>query len=328
MSETSFDTLLRASAAYGKICADHSHGLNHAYAVISPDDDAVTALFRLIAKKTFCMKDDACGECQECRKIENGNHPDVFYVNRERVKIKVADVKEMLSSANIKALSGKKLYFVERADLMGADAQNKLLKTLEEPPAGVHFFLGAANETGLLDTVRSRCREIFIDRFAATDIFDALLSDGVQKDKAEVAAACCEGLLGKAKKIAASEEYADTYALALNVLENMNKSADVIKFSAMLQAQKDANDFLNVLSVLLRDVMTVHSNPELITSAHLKDRISALTERYSQRAAAEILQIINKERVKLSLNVNRLATTDDLLFSVLEVRYKWRQSSE
>lgn len=324
MSGIAFEDALKASRAYSLIRGDFRLGLGHAYMVVSADDEIVDEFFNLIGATVFCETNSACLECPECLKVMHNNHPDVFHVNPLREKIKVGDIKEMLYGVGIKPLSGRKLYFVHRADLMSKEAQNKLLKTLEEPPKSVTIFLGVANEAGMLDTVKSRARSVYMDLFDSNTVYQEMLSLGCDKELSGIAAACSEGQLGKAHKIALSPQYSELYKTALNLLANLKKSTDVLRFDTLGALQKNPDEFLGVLSIVLRDMLVSKQNPGLMLSKHIGADISALAQSYSARAISEIIFSVNEARKKLSLNVNAAATADSLLFSILEVKYKWQ----
>ena len=232
----------------------------------------------------------------------------------------------MLSSVYIKALSGRKLYFIHRADLMNAQAQNKLLKTFEEPPANVTVFLGVANESAMLDTVKSRARTIHIDVFDKETVYSAMLALGCDGELSAVAAACSEGMLGKARKIATSPEYAELYRSALNLMRGLNRSSDVLKYDGSVANESNIGAFLDVLSIIIRDMLVIQSRPEMLLSKHVTGEIATLAEGYSPLALAKILAIINDTRRQLSLNVGALSAIDNLLFSILEVRHKCPKS--
>ena len=200
--DTTFFAPLKNSRAFALLKKDLKEGLGHAYMIVSPDDDTVDEFFALVGMAIFCGTHEPCMTCAECRKILNGNNPDVFHLNEKRDKIKVEDLQKFLSNVNIKPIGERKLYFVHRADLMNAQAQNKLLKTLEEPPADVTIFLGVGNEAGMLETVKSRARTVYLDSFDEKTLYDFLVSLGINSSTAAIAASCSEGQLGKAKKIA------------------------------------------------------------------------------------------------------------------------------
>lgn len=324
MSGIPFENALKQSRAFGAIKADVKNGMGHAYLAVCADDDLLDSFFTLVAAACNCATGDACMTCAGCRKVLHGNDPDIYHVNLERKTIKVEDVKELLDGVYIRGLSGRKLYFVHRADLMNPASQNKLLKTLEEPPANVTLFLGVPNEQGLLETVRSRVRSIYIDSFDEQTIFDELVAMGKDEDRSAIAAACCDGMPGKALLIADSAEYAAHYQNAISLLSNLDKSGDVLKMSGAICAQKNVEEFLNVLSIIIRDMMVVKHGEDLAASLRLSGDIALLSQKFSERALAECLYLVNGARKKMKLNVNLTATADALLFGMLEARHKWQ----
>ena len=169
-----FQDALKKSRAYNLIKHDiDTSNLSHAYMVISPDVFAVQNLFRLLACAVYCK--DACTTCPVCKKVLNGNHADVKFINEDGKKIKVEDVAALIEDTETKPFeSDNKLYFVNYADKMNPAAQNKLLKTLEEPQKAVSIFLGVGSESAILDTVKSRTKKITLDRFSASDIKDEI----------------------------------------------------------------------------------------------------------------------------------------------------------
>lgn len=323
MSGLVFEKALRGSRAYSLLQNDLKSGLSHAYIIASGDDDVVDEFFMLAAMAIYCENaHSACCDCAECRRVLHATHADIFHINEKRDKIKVDDVTDMLSTVFIKSLSGRKLYFIHRADLMNVQAQNKLLKTFEEPPADVTVFLGVANESAMLDTIKSRARAIHIDLFDKDTVYDAMRALGCDENMSAVAAACSEGMLGKARKIATSPEYSSLYDEALSLMDGLDRSTDVARFDGKIANSDNVGAFLDVLSIIIRDMMIVQDQPDMVLSKHVSQKIAALANKYSQKALAKILYLINDTRRQLSLNVSALSAIDNLLFSALEVRHK------
>ncbi len=323
MSELAFEKSLKASRAFEIMLADIKKGLGHAYRIVCADSDLADSFCLLVAANAFCPN-GGCLECVECRKVLHKTHADVLHFNLERTDIKKDDVLELISTVNMRGLSGRKIYVIHRADLMNATSQNKFLKTLEEPPENVTFLLQVENELGLLETVRSRCSAIFIDRVDEKEIYEELLNMGKDEHIAAVAAACSDGMPGKALAIAESQDYIAYYDAAASLLCRLNKSSDVVELSPAVQAMKDPNVFLDVLSIIVRDALVFKHDPNNTIAKALNADIGALSEKFSDRALAEILTQINAVRKKTSLNVNLQASIDNLLFCMLEVKHKWQ----
>ena len=324
MSELKFFDTLKDSKAFSLLGGDFAKELGHAYMIVSPDDDAVDEFFTLVAMAVYCPTHEPCKACVECKKILNGNNPDVFHLNEVRDKIKVEALTGFLESVTVKPIGEHKLYFIHRADLMNAQAQNKLLKTFEEPPKDVTIFLGVGNEAGMLETVKSRARTVYLDNFDEAVVYNALVKLGIDESTCKLAAECSEGQLGKALKIAGSEDYAELYRSALVLLKSLNRSTDVVQLDASIALQKDVGAFLDILSILFRDMLAAKESDDLMLQKHVSDEVKTLSEQYSLKALADILLAINEARRKLSLNVNAMATVDALLFTILEERYTCR----
>ena len=318
-----FQDALKKSRAYNLIKHDIDTGnLSHAYMVISPDVFAVQNLFRLIACAVYCK--DACTTCPVCKKVLNGNHADVKFINEDGKKIKVEDVAALIEDTETKPFeSDNKLYFVNSADKMNPAAQNKLLKTLEEPQKAVSIFLGVGSESTILDTVKSRTKKITLDRFSADDIKAALISSGVAVGNATIAAACADGMLWRAKEIASNSAFSETFDRAIFILNNLKKSSDVASFLNDKTLDKDNLPvFLDALSIVLRDMIAAKTDKNLIMSKHKEWEIETLSKGFSLDALSNILYLVNEERKKLSFYVGSTGVVENLLLGILEVKYK------
>src|SRR3712207_5364194 len=109
---------------------------------------------------TLFRSDDACGRCHHCRQSESRNQPDIVYVTHEKPNtISVDDIRTQLGSDIVirPYASDYKIYIIDEAEKMNEQAQNALLKTIEEPPAYAVIFLLTNNAQTLLQTIRSRC---------------------------------------------------------------------------------------------------------------------------------------------------------------------------
>ena len=145
-------------------------GLSHAYIAASLSEDTRTRTERVLSAAAVCSASDnrPCGVCRDCRKAADGVHPDIIHVRREtddkgklRKEIRVDQVRDIIGQAQIMANEANgKAFVIHEAELMNENAQNALLKLLEEPPGSVVFILSTATPTMLLETVRSRCIEI------------------------------------------------------------------------------------------------------------------------------------------------------------------------
>ena len=293
--------------------------------VISPDTLALNNLFEIVACAVYC-KDDACLACTTCHRILHGNHADVKFINSDNKNLKVEDVESLIDDTGTRPFeSDHKLYFVFSADKMNAAAQNKLLKTLEEPQKTVTIFLGVSRESAMLDTVKSRTKKITLDRFSQEEISSALKEEGFPSDSAETAAACADGMLGRAKEIAEDKSFAENYAQTVNVFKNLKKSGDVASFLNEKVLDKERLPvFLDIASLIVRDMMAAKTDERLITNKRTAEEVKEMSREYSLLALSNILYLINEERKKLNVYVSSVGVAENLLLGILEVKYKCR----
>ncbi len=323
-NEIIFENALSESKAFEIVKNDLVSGLGHAYMIVSPDDEAVYQLFRLIACEVLCSQKSACIDCVDCQKVLHFNHENVFWFNQKRGDIKVDEVKELMQSVLISAQDGRqKLYFVNRADLMNSVAQNKILKTLEEPPKNVTIFLGVSNSQAMKDTIRSRCRTINLDTFSYETVYNEIFALTNNKNVASISASCSEGELGKAQKIALSTTYVETYNKVISTLENLNNSGNIAHFLSKSCLPENLDDFLNIMAIIMRDMLISKHNDDLIFSKHLANDIQKLAPRFSERAIVEIESKIVELRKKIVFYINTTTILEELFFTILEAKHKW-----
>lgn len=147
-----------------------SRGLSHAYIAASLSENTRSRTVAILSAAAVCSASEGkpCGVCRDCRKAQAGVHPDIIHIRREtddkgkqKKEIRVDQIREMIGQAQIMPNEADgKAFVIHEAELMNTQAQNALLKLLEEPPGGVVLILSTSTPTMLLETVRSRCIEL------------------------------------------------------------------------------------------------------------------------------------------------------------------------
>ncbi|MEX1377642.1 MAG: DNA polymerase III subunit delta' C-terminal domain-containing protein [Eubacteriales bacterium] len=159
-------------------------------------------LTNIYANALVCINDDEkpCGKCKGCTLFLSQNHPDIFEVSKEKKKsIGVEQIKELQKEAIIKPNeSTKKVFIIHDAHSMTPQAQNALLKLIEEPPKYLSIILICENTMPLLETIKSRCSIVPMPYLSYENIMNELIKRGVDKDKAKIIAQGANGSLGKA----------------------------------------------------------------------------------------------------------------------------------
>ncbi|MFA7462232.1 MAG: hypothetical protein WCY59_03690 [Anaerovoracaceae bacterium] len=150
IGNTTVTTELKRALAGGKI--------SHSYLLIGQSRQR-TALGLEFAKAILCPEspDDSCGRCRICRKIDHQNHEDLLWVRKSGNSIRKDAILEIIEMLSFKPFGSRTVVVIDDAHTMTLSAQNKLLKTLEEPPGPAVILLLAERKEALLETILSRC---------------------------------------------------------------------------------------------------------------------------------------------------------------------------
>ena len=306
-----------------------------------PDGCGKASVATSFAARLMCERDDGpCGECDSCRLIETGSHPDLLVVHRQPKKpgasaasgvpedlkqfIVVDQIRELTRIAGMAPRRGaRRVFIIDPADQMNNEAQNALLKTLEEPPGSAVLILVASRPHLLLPTVRSRC---FVVAFAALrvgELAGALVERGFDEAEATTRAALAEGRPGRALDLDL-EQLQDKRDRLLGCLESLAASPSaVVDLAAMAsviagKTQTHLLESLEMLEALLRDAARAgqfEDDPGLV-HADLAVRLRALGQRIGTERAASLVASVERLRRDLRLNVNRTLVAESILAAV------------
>lgn len=197
----------------------------------------------------FCLSEEKpCFKCAGCRKVMEGIHPDVHIISPEKNILRVDQVRDVLSTVYETPYEGKsKIYIFEKFHLANEQAQNALLKTLEEPPKAVTFFLLAENALALLPTVRSRCKKLRLTEFSKEEIALQLEKMFPQNDRIKYALENCSGNMGTAVKLIEDEDFIDLSQIADEIIKSLEKPSHT-RLSMIFEKEKDR--FIPLLEIL------------------------------------------------------------------------------
>ena len=302
--------------------------VSHAYIIQGDYDSGKKLMASVFAKALQCEQKgtEPCNHCTSCLQADTGNQPDIIYVSHEKPNsIGIHDVREQINgSIGIKPYSSDyKIYIVDEAEKMTAEAQNALLKTIEEPPAYVVIFLLTTNLGKLLPTILSRCVVLNIQPVKDELIKRHLLSLGVEERQAEFCTAFSMGNVGKAIRVATSEEFNEIK----NDCVHMLKYAKDMQVYELIQAVKELTkyklqiyDYLDFMLMWYRDVLLLKATGNA-NSLIYQEEYSSIRDRGNQSSyegIQKIIEEIEKAKVRLRANVNFELTIELLWLTIKE----------
>jgi len=309
--------------------AIHNNKVSHAYIFNGDKGTGRAILASAFAKTLQCESsdEDSCGACRSCLQTESGNHPDIKWVTHEKpATISVDDIRTQVNNdIAIKPYSSPyKIYIISDAQKMTPQAQNALLKTIEEPPGYAILLLLASDVNILLPTILSRCVILNIKAVDEEVIKKFLIKNYQLPDyKARILAAFSQGNVGKAVKMAVSEEFQAMHDDILRILTHIdtmeiNEIIDVIKKIEVYKV--DIDDVIDMMILWYRDVMILAAtnDPNLIV---FKEEYSALSKRVSKSnftGLDTIIKGMEKAKKRLAANVNFDLTMELMLLTIKE----------
>jgi DNA polymerase-3 subunit delta' len=269
---------------------------------------------------------EPCGTCHSCVQFLSNNHPDVIYVTHEKESISVDDVREQIAgTVQVKPYSSEyKIYIVDEAEKMTVQAQNALLKTLEEPPTYVIIFLLTTRTDAFLQTIQSRCITLKLKPLY-DDVIRTYLMEHLQVEKkeADICTAFARGNLGKAIALSSSEEFVQMRISVLNLLKNVH-SLDIGQMMEIIKQWKDdklnISDCLDFMQLWYRDVLMFKATQDTESFIFKEEYsyIRKIAAKSSFHGIEEILEALDKARLRLNSNVNFELTMELLLLTIKE----------
>ena len=218
--------------------------VTHAYLFTGPAGSNKTAAAYAFAQAIICEK-KGCRMCDDCRRVERKKHPDVRYYAPEGVYGYLVDqVRDIVADSMLAPIRAKrKVYILDRVDLLGVQAANAFLKTLEEPPQGVVFILLGRTREAVLPTIVSRCQVVPFRHIPATQAAGIVSQNtGVSPEYARIAIEACGGSITNAFSFARSAERKEFRRRVIEILESLEHAdnRDVLEYAAEILERSKA----------------------------------------------------------------------------------------
>lgn len=303
--------------------------ISHAYIINGEKSSGKEYIAKIFAMALQCEKggQEPCQECRSCKQALSANQPDIIKVTHEKPNtISVDDIRGQINNdVGIKPYSSPyKVYIVNEAERMTAQAQNALLKTLEEPPEYAVIILLTANVNALLPTILSRCVVLNMKPVSDTQVRRYLMEEMQVPDyKAEVCVAFARGNVGKAKTLASSEDFENVKNEALGLLksiQDMELYEIVAAIKKINEYKLEINDYLDILAIWYRDVLLFKATKDLnhLVFREESQALRRVAQRSSYEGIEKVLEALEKAKTRLNANVNFDLTMELLMLTIKE----------
>ena len=274
-----------------------SNNILHSYMFIGTDGIGKSLFAKEFSKMILCLYDNKpCNNCSSCIKFNSDNHPDFMIIDSEDNKnIKIGQIRFLQEQIAEKPIvSSRKVYIINNSDLMTVEAQNCLLKTLEEPPEYATIILILSNENKLLNTIKSRCTKIVFQ-----NISNGELTEFANKNNISITNTILNICNGSINKLISLKDDSETYSALDNILNNFSKKniADIWNDSEIMYKSKD-----NIVNIL--DYFNIYFFSKLKTNNDIK--------------YIKSIKIVEDTKKRLSSNANYDMCIDNLLLKIWE----------
>lgn len=272
-----------------------NQNISHSYLFIGNKGIGKSEFAKEFAKGILCQGDSKpCLHCKSCIEFDNQNNPDFYYVGlEEENSIKIDTIRQMQKRIQeLPIVSNRKVYIIDDSDCMTKEAQNCLLKTIEEPPEFVTVILITSNENKILNTIQSRCLKINFKPIKDEELQKYLKETYKIENLSSNMLKACGGSIGKALEI---YEKQDIYKVIENVFNNINDYNLVSAIKELEILYKDKEDIFEILDYI--NVIFLNKAKEDITYIGYIEQIE-----------------ITKK--KINSNCNYDMAIDELLFKI------------
>ena len=306
--------------------------ISHAYIINGEKGMGKKTIAKIFSMTLQCEKggDEPCMQCHSCKQAISNNHPDIRWVTHEKPStIAIDEVREQINNdILIKPYSSKyKIYIVDEAEKLTVQAQNALLKTIEEPPAYGIIMLLTNNKDSFLQTILSRCVALEMRPVASTDIINYLREkEKIPDYQAKMVVNFAGGNLGRAIRLASMEEFIELKEMVIRHLTGICDASvtDISGYVKEAAAFKDnISEYIDLMVAWFRDVLIFKASKD-INQLIFKEEISLIEKyviRISYNGINRIFEAADKVGLRLRANVNFDLTIELLLMCIRENLY-------
>lgn len=227
--------------------------LSHSYIFLGEEGIGKKLFAKEIAKALLCLEENKyCNNCKSCIEFDTNNNPDYYIIEPDGNNIKIEQIREIQKKVLEKPIiSKRKVYIINDSDKMTKEAQNCLLKTLEEPPKYVTIILIGSNESAFLSTIKSRCTIINFEKISIEEIQKYMKENYDFEFQNQNILKATEGSISKAIEIyEKKEKYEEIYELMINI-KNIDIIETLKKAKIIYESKEDINKILDYINIIM-----------------------------------------------------------------------------
>lgn len=289
--------------------------LHHAYLFSSTDKELNNNVALTFAKSLICEQRIGCEECLACQQFEKNTHADFILIDQPAIKVE--DANKIIDKLSTTPISNKfKVFVILNAENINEIAQNKLLKSLEEPNPSNIFILSSSKIDKLLPTILSRLHKISVPKLSFQDkevILKELSTQDVDFQKYILSEISLTDMIN----FETNESYKKTLNSINYIFENLKTSQDIPKVASSLP-DFDKTLFLPILEKIFLSCLNKQNTFKIST-------YSLISQTFSDKALIQCLPLIEDAYKKQMANVNFSYILDNLLFNILKEKFLCKQ---
>lgn len=226
--------------------------VSHSYLYLGTSGIGKKMMAIEFAKSVLCLDEKKhCNRCKSCVEFDSNNNPDFLLIEPDGTSIKIEQIRELQKKIQEKPIiSNNKIYIINDADLMTKEAQNCLLKTLEEPPKFATIILIGSNESAFLTTIKSRCMILHFKPIKDIDIKKYLEENYEMKDITQSMLDSFQGSIGK---VVILKDKKEQYLKLEELIKNLPRKniIELVKSAEVLYKSKEEIfemlDYINIV---------------------------------------------------------------------------------
>lgn len=251
---------------------------------------------------------------------------DIIEYRTDKDSFGIDYVRKIIDEANKKPYEfSRKIIIIYNGEKLTVQAQNALLKTIEEPPKGVFIIITSSNSEGILDTIKSRCQVYKLWPLNKDEMLEFLKIHykDISEDKISSLLSFSEGVPGRVEKLLKDESFNTIRQIIIELLKEIwsNNSELVLKYSDTFSKFKGKEeDILSIFTTFIRDIIIykeISDNTLILNSDKIKD-IEEIANVISYKKLEKIMKIIDKTRINLKSNINLWGAFSTMLINILE----------